>query len=74
MSAGSSSAASPQVEDFEVSSVRFNWQLKAILPVVFVLLAGLLLFIRGDRIFAGPGTPRGADRSRERERSPSVQC
>ena len=28
-----------------MSSVRINWQLKAILPVGFVLLAGLLLFI-----------------------------
>jgi len=28
-----------------LSSVRVNWQLKAILPVGFVLLAGLLLFI-----------------------------
>ncbi len=28
-----------------MSSVGFNWQLKAILPVGFVLLAGLLLFI-----------------------------
>ena len=27
-----------------MSSVRVNWQLKAILPVGFVLLAGLLLF------------------------------
>ena len=27
-----------------MSSVRFNWQLKAILPLAFVLLAGLLLF------------------------------
>jgi signal transduction histidine kinase len=27
-----------------MSSVRVNWQLKAILPVAFVLLAGLLLF------------------------------
>ena len=34
-----------QVEDFKLSSVRINWQLKAILPVGFVLLAGLLLFI-----------------------------
>jgi signal transduction histidine kinase len=33
-----------QVEDFRLSSVRVNWQLKAILPVGFVLLAGLLLF------------------------------
>jgi signal transduction histidine kinase len=39
------SAASPRTEDFEVSSVRVNWQLKAILPVGLVLLAGLLLFI-----------------------------
>ena len=28
-----------------MNSVRVNWQLKAILPIVFVLLAGLLLFI-----------------------------
>jgi signal transduction histidine kinase len=27
-----------------LGTVRFNWQLKAILPVAFVLLAGLLLF------------------------------
>jgi len=33
------------VEDLRLSSVRMNWQLKAILPVGFVLLAGLLLFI-----------------------------
>ena len=32
-------------EDVRLSSVRVNWQLKAILPVGFVLLAGLLLFI-----------------------------
>jgi hypothetical protein len=38
-------AASALVEDFPLSSVRVNWQLKAILPVGFVLLAGLLLFI-----------------------------
>jgi signal transduction histidine kinase len=31
-------------EEFRLSSVRVNWQLKAILPVGFVLLAGLLLF------------------------------
>ena len=37
--------APSQVEDFKLSSVRINWQLKAILPVGFVLLAGLLLFI-----------------------------
>ena len=38
------SAGSPQEENFQLSSVRVNWQLKAILPVGFVLLAGLLLF------------------------------
>jgi signal transduction histidine kinase len=37
-------ADSLQQEDFRLSSVRVNWQLKAILPVGFVLLAGLLLF------------------------------
>jgi signal transduction histidine kinase len=46
---GSSGLAAPagraQVEDFPLSSVRVNWQLKAILPVGFVLLAGLLLFL-----------------------------
>jgi signal transduction histidine kinase len=31
-------------EDFRMSSVRVNWQLKAILPIGFVLVAGLLLF------------------------------
>jgi signal transduction histidine kinase len=34
----------PQEEGFRLGSVRVNWQLKAILPVGFVLLAGLLLF------------------------------
>src|SRR5271157_4479724 len=34
-----------QEEDFGLSSVRVNWQLKAILPVGVVLLVGLLLFI-----------------------------
>jgi len=38
-------AVSTPVEDLQLSSVRVNWQLKAILPVGFVLLAGLLLFI-----------------------------
>jgi signal transduction histidine kinase len=36
-------ARMPQ-EEFRLASVRVNWQLKAILPVGFVLLAGLLLF------------------------------
>jgi nitrate/nitrite-specific signal transduction histidine kinase len=31
-------------EESRLSSMRVNWQLKAILPVGFVLLAGLLLF------------------------------
>ena len=38
------SAESSQKEDSRLSSVRVNWQLKAILPIGFVLLAGLLLF------------------------------
>jgi len=38
------STISPSSEGFRLGSVRFNWQLKAILPVAFVLLAGLLLF------------------------------
>ena len=42
---GSSSAGSRQMEDPELSSLRFHWQLKALVPVVFVLLAGLLLFL-----------------------------
>ncbi len=33
-----------QEREFRLSSVRVNWQLKAILPVGLVLLAGLLLF------------------------------
>jgi len=37
-----------------VSSVRVNWQLKAILPVVFVLLVGLLLFIVATVSFQDP--------------------
>jgi len=35
----------PQAEDFRMGPVGVNWQLKAILPVVSVLLAGLFLFI-----------------------------
>lgn len=44
---GSEATKSPdsQGEDFRLGSVRVNWQLKAILPVGFVLLAGLMLFI-----------------------------
>jgi signal transduction histidine kinase len=37
-------AITPQPVEFHLSSVRVNWQLKAILPIGFVLLAGLLLF------------------------------
>jgi signal transduction histidine kinase len=32
------------MESFELKSVRVNWQLKAILPVGFVLVGGLILF------------------------------
>ena len=39
------SSGSSQGEDFRLGSVGMNWQLKAILPVGLVLLAGLLLFI-----------------------------
>ena len=60
------SKRSSQAEDFRLNSVRFNWQVKAILPVVFVLLVGMLLFTlatvslrNGDRhavlIVAGAG-------------------
>ena len=34
--------------------VRVNWQIKAILPVVFVLLAGLLLFTVATVSIGGP--------------------
>ncbi len=37
-----------------MNSVRVNWQLKAILPVVFVLLTGLLLFIAATVSFRDP--------------------
>jgi signal transduction histidine kinase len=39
------SAGPSQAEDFRLGSLGVNWQLKAILPVGLVLLAGLLLFI-----------------------------
>ncbi|MGO9647372.1 Periplasmic sensor signal transduction histidine kinase [Candidatus Sulfotelmatobacter kueseliae] len=42
--AGPTMSAGTTQEEFGVSSVRVNWQLKAILPVGFVLLAGLLFF------------------------------
>ena len=45
VSSPTTSGLRSQVEDPGLSSVGFNWQLKAILPVGFVLLAGLLLFI-----------------------------
>jgi signal transduction histidine kinase len=32
-------------EDSPLRTIRFNWQLKAVLPVAFVLLNGLLLFL-----------------------------
>ena len=33
-----------RLKDFHVRKVRVNWQIKAILPIVVVLLAGLVLF------------------------------
>src|SRR6202051_2293047 len=41
-------------EDLRLRTVRVNWQLKAMLPVVFVLLAGLLLFIVATVSFRDP--------------------
>jgi HAMP domain-containing protein len=52
------------LEELRPGSLRVNWQLKAILPVGFVLLAGLLLFTLATRILARPGTPHRADRRR----------
>jgi len=49
-----SSPTNSQREDIKLSSVRVNWQLKALLPVVFVLLAGLLLFIVATVSFRDP--------------------
>jgi signal transduction histidine kinase len=37
-----------------LNTVRVNWQIKALLPVVFVLLAGLLLFIIATVSFRDP--------------------
>lgn len=37
-------AVQSAAEDSGVSQVRINWQIKAVLPIVFVLLNGLLLF------------------------------
>ncbi len=48
------SAPPSQAEDSRAGSVRFHWQLKAILPVVFVLLVGLLLFILATVSFRDP--------------------
>jgi signal transduction histidine kinase len=41
---GPPAASTTPPEEFRLGSVRVNWQLKAILPIGFVLLAGLLLF------------------------------
>jgi signal transduction histidine kinase len=49
-----SSSASAQRQDLRLNSVRVNWQIKALLPVVFVLLAGLLLFIVATVSFRDP--------------------
>ena len=41
-------------EDFKVDRIRVRWQLKALLPVAFVLLAGLLLFTFATVSLRGP--------------------
>jgi len=41
---GEKTAEKPGFEDPAVSRVRLNWQIKAVLPIVFVLVNGLLLF------------------------------
>jgi signal transduction histidine kinase len=41
-------------EESTVQPVRVNWQLKAVLPLVFVLLAGLLLFTLATLSFRDP--------------------
>jgi signal transduction histidine kinase len=41
---GPPASAAPTQEEFRLSSVRVNWQIKAIFPIGLVLLAGLLLF------------------------------
>ncbi len=43
-SIGPPAPATETQDEFRLSSVRVNWQLKAILPIGLVLLAGLLLF------------------------------
>ena len=43
-SIGPPAPAAETREEFRLGSVRVNWQLKAILPIGLVLLAGLLLF------------------------------
>jgi two-component system, NtrC family, sensor kinase len=47
-------ATSSLAEEFRLGSVRFNWQLKAVLPVGLVLLAGLLLFTLATVSFRDP--------------------
>src|SRR6202795_639082 len=41
---GPPTGAATLQEEFRLSSVRVNWQLKAVLPIGLVLLAGLLFF------------------------------
>jgi signal transduction histidine kinase len=41
---GQAASATETQQEFRLSSMRVNWQLKAILPIGLVLLAGLLLF------------------------------
>ena len=51
---GSPTVLSTGSSQAEGSRLRFNWQLKAILPVAFVLLAGLLLFMLATVSFRDP--------------------
>jgi len=47
-------AAQPIPWDARPDTVRVNWQLKAVLPIALVLLAGLLLFILATVSFRDP--------------------
>jgi signal transduction histidine kinase len=44
----------PMPWDSRLSSVRVNWQLKAVAPVALVLLAGLMLFVLATVSFRNP--------------------
>ena len=48
------SSGSSSLKEGRFRSVRVNWQIKAVLPVVFVLLNGLLLFLLSTVSFRDP--------------------